>query len=72
MKLSILFAAVIVLVTAGSASAAGWIIGTAPGTTEADCTNSGGTVVVDSQGHKICIPRPVRTDGGAPGREPTN
>lgn len=63
--------AVIVLGTAGAALAAGTPIGTAPGTTEADCINGGGTVVTDDQGNKVCRPRPGRQ--AAPvGREPTN
>ena len=59
--------------TAGSASAGGsFQIGTAPGTTEADCTRQGGTVVTNAQSEKICkLPRPVST-GSVPGREPTN
>ena len=73
MKASLIFASVLVLATwtANGALAAGWTIGTAPGTTEADCINSGGTVSTDSEGNKICKPRPVKQSAPV-GREPTN
>ena len=71
MKASLIFACVLVLGTAGAALAAGSPIGTAPGTTEADCIANGGVVVTDSEGNKVCKPRPGKQ--GAPvGREPTN
>lgn len=55
-----------------AAAAGGFVIGTAPGTTEADCTNGGGTVSVDAAGRKICVPpRPVKSSAPV-GREPTN
>jgi hypothetical protein len=70
---SLICASVIALaawtLTAGSALAAGTAIG--PAYSESDCLNDGGTVVTDSNGNKICKPRPVKSSTPA-GREPTN
>ena len=65
-----LLALAVLTLTAGSALAGGGgtRIGTAPGTTEADCIKSGGTVTVDANGHKICKP----AKSGADTREPSN
>ena len=57
--------------TLAAAATAGFVIGTAKGTTEEDCTKAGGTVTVDADGHKICVPRPAKTTAPA-GREPPN
>ncbi|HUO90412.1 MAG TPA: hypothetical protein VMU08_14655 [Rhizomicrobium sp.] len=60
--------------TAGAGTAlADTLIGTAPGTTEADCLKSGGTVATDAQGRKVCKPpHPTRIQGTPNGREPPN
>jgi len=67
---------VLIALTAGVpalAAITGFVIGTAKGTTEEDCTKAGGTVTVDADGHKICVPRPAKTAAPAPaGREPPN
>lgn len=66
LRASLLALAVLTL-TAGSAVAAGGTpIGTEPGTTESDCLNSGGTIVTDANGNKVCKPKPTQS------REPTN
>ena len=71
MKASLIFASIIVLGTAGAAFAAGTPIGTAPGTTEADCIARGGVVGTDENGNKVCKPRPGKQSAPV-GREPTN
>ena len=65
-----LLALAVLTLTAGSALAGGGgtRIGTAPGTTESDCLNTGGTITTDASGHKICKP----AKSGADTREPTN
>jgi hypothetical protein len=73
---SILCASFVVALTlaSGGAGAAAmgntYMIGTAPGTTEADCTKAGGTVSTDAHGNKICtLPKSMSPSGA---REPNN
>ena len=64
-----LLALAVFTLTAGSAVAGGGTpIGTAPGTTAADCIKAGGTVTTDANGHKFCKP----AKSGADTREPSN
>ena len=61
--------ALLALSTGGALAAGGsWPIGTAPGTTAADCVKAGGTVVTDASGHKVCKPGKAPTDT----KEPSN
>ncbi len=63
--ISILCASFVVALTLASGAGAAamgntYMIGTAPGTTEADCTNAGGTVSTDAHGNKICkLPKTI-------------
>jgi hypothetical protein len=74
LRTSMVALAVLALSAGGAGAATGsFKIGTAAGTTEADCTNAGGTVVTDAQGNKICRISKASTSGSAPaGREPSN
>jgi hypothetical protein len=79
MKLLTIICAPVILLAAltGSALAAEFTIGTAAGTTAADCAKAGGSVTTNAQGVQVCVlpsrPRPTSSGGGAPnGREPTN
>ena len=69
--------AILLAALATPALAAEFVIGTAAGTTAADCEKAGGSVTTNSQGVQVCVlpsrPKPTSSGGGAPnGREPTN
>lgn len=71
-----LVALALLTLAAGATSAAamgGFRIGTAAGTTEADCTKAGGTVVTDSSGNKICkLAKAPTAPAGSSSREGSN
>jgi hypothetical protein len=76
LRASLVALAVLALSAGGAGAATGsFKIGTAAGTTAADCTAAGGTVVTDTSGNKICklLTAPASPSGSAPsGREPSN